>query len=85
MKYLALLLSNFKRHRLRTALTILSIVAAFILFGYLAAIRKAFEMGASVAGADRLVTRHKISIIQSLPIAYKAKIEEIPGVAAVTH
>lgn len=85
MKFAGLVLSNFRRHKLRTALTILSIIAAFILFGYLAAIRKAFEMGASVAGADRLVTRHKVSIIQSLPISYKQQIEQVPGVAAATH
>ncbi|HEV8658890.1 MAG TPA: ABC transporter permease [Thermoanaerobaculia bacterium] len=85
MKFLGLLLANFKRHRLRTTLTILSIIVAFILFGYLAAIRRAFQMGASVAGADRLVTRHKISIIQLLPISYKEQMEQIPGVAAVTH
>ena len=85
MKYAGLLLANFKRHKLRTALTILSIIAAFILFGYLAAIRKAFEMGVSVAGADRLVTRHKISIIQPLPLSYKAQIEQMPGISAATH
>ena len=85
MKFAGLVLSNFKRHKLRTTLTILSIIAAFILFGYLAAIRKAFQMGVSVAGADRLVTRHKVSIIQMLPISYKAQIEHIPGVAAVAH
>jgi putative ABC transport system permease protein len=85
VKFLGLLLANFKRHRLRTTLTILSIIVAFILFGYLAAIRRAFQMGASVAGADRLVTRHKISIIQLLPISYKEQMEQIPGVAAVTH
>jgi putative ABC transport system permease protein len=85
MKFAGLLLANFRRHKLRTTLTILSIVAAFVLFGYLAAIRKAFEMGASVAGADRLVTRHKISLIQPLPISYDAQIQQIPGVAAATH
>ena len=85
MKFLGLLLSNFRRHKLRTALTILSIAVAFILFSYLAAIRKAFEMGVSVAGADRLVVRHKVSIIQPLPISYEAQIEQIPGVADAAH
>ena len=85
MKFLGLLLSNFRRHKLRTALTILSIAVAFILFSYLAAIRKAFEMGVSVAGADRLVVRHKVSIIQMLPVSYEADIERIPGVADATH
>ena len=85
MSWTRLVLSNFKRHKLRTALTILSIAVAFILFSYLAAIRKAFEMGVSVAGADRLVVRHKVSIIQLLPISYKAQIEQVPGVAQAVH
>lgn len=85
MRFAVLVLSNFKRHRTRTILTVLSIAVAFVLFGYLAAIRKAFEMGVSVAGADRLVVRHKVSIIQMLPESYEADIERIPGVAQATH
>lgn len=85
MKFLPLLLANFKRHKLRTALTILSILVAFVLFSYLSAIRKAFQMGVSVAGADRLVTRHKVSIIQLLPASYETDIERIPGVVDATY
>ena len=81
MKFALLVLSNLRRHKLRTLLTILSIVVAFVLFSYLAAIRKAFEMGVSVAGADRLVVRHKVSIIQPLPMSYQARIEQVDGVA----
>ncbi len=85
MKYAALILSNFKRHKLRTLLTVLSIVVAFILFAYLAAIRKAFDMGVSVAGANRLIVRHKISLIQPLPQSYEAQIEAIDGVVEATQ
>ncbi len=85
MKLAGLVLSNFKRHRLRTTLTVLSILVAFVLFGYLAAIRKAFEMGVDVAGKDRLVVRHKVSIIQMLPQSYEADIERIEGVKDATH
>jgi putative ABC transport system permease protein len=85
VKFLALLFANFKRHKLRTLLTVLSIVVAFILFAYLAAIRKAFEMGVSVAGQDRLVVRHKVSLIQLLPASYEADIEKIDGVEDATH
>ena len=85
MKFLPLLFSNFKRHKLRTSLTVLSIIVAFILFGYLAAIRKAFDMGVSVAGQDRLVVRHKVSLIQLLPASYEAEMEKIEGVADATH
>lgn len=84
MKFLALLLANFRRHKLRTLLTVLSITVAFILFSYLAAIAKAFEMGVEVAGADRLVVRHRVSIIQTLPESYEAQIEQIDGVEDAT-
>ncbi len=84
MKYALLVLSNFKRHRTRTILTVLSIMVAFILFSYLATIRKAFEMGVEVAGADRLITRHRVSLIQLLPASYEERIERVEGVAAAT-
>jgi putative ABC transport system permease protein len=81
MKFIGLVFANFRRHKLRTLLTMLSIVVAFILFAYLSAIKKGFEMGVSVAGADRLVVRHKISLIQPLPQAYQARIDRMDGIA----
>jgi len=84
MKYLPLIWSNLKRKKVRTALTVLSILVAFLLFGYLAAIREAFSFGVSVAGADRLVVRHKVSIIQLLPASYETRIEQIDGVVDAT-
>ena len=81
MKYLYLIWSNLKRHKLRSVLTMLSILVAFLLFGYLSAIRQAFNAGVEVAGADRLIVRHKVSIIQSLPASYEPRIEQIEGVA----
>ena len=83
MKYLALILSNLKRHKLRTALTMLSILVAFLLFGYLAAIRTAFTAGIDVADLDRLIVRHKVSLVQMLPASYEARMEQIEGVDEV--
>lgn len=85
MKYLPLVWSNLKRKKLRSLLTLLSILVAFVLFGYLAAIRQALGQGVDVAGLDRLVVRHKVSIIQFLPEAYEARMEQIPGVAEAVH
>ncbi|MBW3563373.1 MAG: FtsX-like permease family protein [Acidobacteria bacterium] len=84
MKFLPVVLANFRRHRLRTILTILSVLVAFLLFGYLSAITKAFSMGIDIAGEDRLVVRHKVSIIQLLPESYEQDIESIDGVANAT-
>ena len=85
MKYLSLVWSNLKRKKTRTVLTFLSILIAFLLFGYLAAIRVGFSQGVDVAGLDRLVVRHKVSIIQFLPESYETKIQRIDGVADAVH
>ena len=85
MRFLPLILSNLGRKKLRTTLTIASIAVAFLLFGYLAAIRIAFGQGVDVAGADRLVVRHKVSIIQLLPESYRDRIERIEGVDLAVH
>ena len=83
MKFLALVFSNLKRKKLRTILTLLSIFVAFLLFGFLCAIKEAFLAGVNLAGADRLIVRHKVSFIQPLPKSYEARIESTPGVDAV--
>lgn len=85
MRFLPLIWGNLTRRKLRTLLTVLSIMVAFVLFGYLAAIRRALDQGVSVAGADRLLTRQKVSITQPLPESYKARIARLPGVWKVTH
>jgi putative ABC transport system permease protein len=80
VKYLYLVWSNLMRKKLRTLLTLMSILVAFLLFGYLGAIRQGFSQGIDVAGLDRLIVRHKVSIIQLLPEAYESRIEQIDGV-----
>ena len=85
MKFLSLIWSNLKRRKLRTALTLLSIFVAFLLFGFLCTIKEAFTGGIELAGADRLVVRHKVSLIMTLPVTYKARMERIPGVASAVH
>ena len=85
MKYLPLIWANLKRRKLRTALTMASIFVAFLLFGYLCAIEKALGAGVEVAGADRLIVRHSVSIIQLLPISYHERIRRIKGVKEAAH
>ncbi|HSU53681.1 MAG TPA: FtsX-like permease family protein [Candidatus Dormibacteraeota bacterium] len=85
MKFLYLIWSNLKRKKLRTGLTLLSILVAFFLFGILASIKQALSGGISLEGATRLVVRQKVSIINSLPESYKARMERIPGVELAVH
>jgi len=82
MRFVALIWSNLKRKKLRTLLTVLSIFIAFVLFGLLCTIKEAFTAGISMAGADRLVVRHKVSLIMTLPVTYGPRMERLPGVAS---
>jgi putative ABC transport system permease protein len=85
MKFFHLVWGNLKRRKLRTSLTLLSILVAFVLFGFLCAIKQALVGGVALAGADRLIVRHKVSIIQLLPESYQARMERLPGVATAAH
>src|SRR5580704_9574077 len=85
MKFLPLIWSNLMRRKLRTLLTVLSILVAFVLFGFLSAIKQALVGGVAMAGADRLVVRNKISLIISLPGSYQQTIDKMPGVAGSAH
>jgi putative ABC transport system permease protein len=85
MKFLSLVWSNLKRRKLRTWLTILSICVAFLLYGLLCTVKEAFTSGVQMAGADRLIVRHKVSLIMTLPVNYKQRMERIPGVTLAAH
>jgi len=86
MKYLHLVWASLFRRKTRTVLTLVSIIAAFLLFGLLDAVRTSFtQAGQSANGAARLQTGSKLSFIQTLPKSLLAQIERVDGVKAVTH
>lgn len=85
MKYFGLVWSNVWRKKIRTSLTILSVLVAFLLFSLLNAVGQAFNTGGAMTGAERLVVIDKITLINPLPISYKARIARIPGVELVTQ
>ena len=85
MKYLPLIWRNVWRRKFRTTFTLLSIFVAFLLFGILMTIKSAFSFGVDVAGLDRLILIHKVSLIMPLPISYKSQLEQVSGVEMVTH
>lgn len=85
MKFLPFIWKNLWRRKLRTTLTMLSIAVAFLLYGFLSAVRAGMDAGVTVANQDRLVVRHKVSIIQLLPVSYLDRIARIPGVKQVVH
>ena len=85
MYILKLLLRNAFRHKLRTALTILSITIAILAFGLLRTFVGSWYAGVKASSANRLVTRNAISLIFSLPLSYKDKIREVDGVKEISY
>lgn len=85
MKFLPLLWSSLWRKKVRTIFTLLSIFVAFLLFGLLMTIRGAFSFGVEIAGIDRLVLIHKVSLIMPLPVSYLARLNTTGGVTMATH
>ena len=85
MKFLPLLWKNLWRKKTRTIFTLLSVFIAFVLFGLLMTIRTAFTFGVDIAGLDRLVLIHKVSLIMPLPVSYQGRLQNTPGVQIATH
>ncbi|MCC7008136.1 MAG: FtsX-like permease family protein [Acidobacteria bacterium] len=85
MKYVPLVWKSLWRRKVRTVFTLACIFIAFLLFGLLMTIRAAFSLGIELAGLDRLVLIHKVSLILPLPVSYQARIAAVPGVVSVTH
>jgi putative ABC transport system permease protein len=84
MKYFPIVWRNLMRRKVRTIFTLLSIFVAFLLFGFLMAVRSAFNMGIDLAGADRMMVLNKISIIMPLPYSYGERLRTLEGVRQVT-
>lgn len=86
MKYLHLIWAALFRRKTRTVLTLVSILAAFLLFGMLDGVRTSFaNAGKSANGAKRLQTGSKLSFIETLPQSLQARIAQVPGVTDVAY
>lgn len=85
MKFLPFILRNLKRKKTRTILTVGSIAVALFLFGLLVTIETSLNAGVDVAGADRLVVRNRISLIQPLPLSYQQRLRQMDHVTEATH
>lgn len=75
-----LVIANLFHRKGRTWLTLLSVVAAFTLFGLLQAVIVVFSSGADFVGTTRLVTQSRVSFTNSLPMRMVPEIDAIPGV-----
>lgn len=80
-RHLSLVFRNSLRNRRRSLLTIVSIAASLCLLGLMIAIYRNFYFSeATPDQALRLVTRHRVSLANPLPLSYLQRIRQVPGV-----
>jgi putative ABC transport system permease protein len=85
MELIRLLFRNALRHKLRSALTVLGVGIAVMAFALLRTVVTAWHAGVDASAANRLITRHAVSFVFPLPLAYKDRIAQVPGVEKVTY
>ncbi len=72
------------RNKRRSLLTVLSITFSLLLLTLMMTIWHTFYIDKGDAeSAQRLITRHRVSLTESMPSFYRAKIRALPGVVAV--
>jgi putative ABC transport system permease protein len=84
--YLSFILRNALRSKRRTLLTIASIAVSLCLLAVLMALYRALFLAPDTTPSQalRLIVHHKVSLTQELPLSYEERIEQLPGVKAVT-
>lgn len=85
MEILKLIFRNTLRQRLRFSLTVFGMAVAILAFCLLRTVVEAWYAGVSAASPKRLVTRNAVSLIFPLPISYRQKILQVPGVTQVAY
>ena len=85
MKYLRLIVANLLRSKRRTFLTIFSIAVALFLFCTLRTVITSFEASLRASEATRLVVRHGASLVFPLPLSYRERLAQVPGVTGVSY
>jgi putative ABC transport system permease protein len=83
MKNLPLVIAALRRKPTRTALTMLGVVIAFLLFGLLQGVDSAFSVTLQRMQLDRIFVDSRFS--QPLPLSYRERLSRVAGIARMTE
>jgi putative ABC transport system permease protein len=83
VKYLPFILKHLRRNWVRTGSTVLAMAVCIFLFCTLRSVLAAVDGLLESTSASRLITRHAVSLVFDLPLAYGARIQAVPGVKRV--
>ena len=83
MSLLSLIFVNLGRNKIRTTLTLLSVMVALFLFCALRGVLDTLQESIKAGEQTRLVVRNAVSLVQPLPQSYKSRLQAVPGVERV--
>lgn len=83
MKYLPFILKHLRRNWIRTLSTVVAMAICIFLFCTLQSVLAAVNSLLDSSSANRLVTRHSVSLVFSLPLSYGSRIQSVEGVKRV--
>ena len=85
MKFLPFILKHLKRNWVRTMSTVVAMAICIFLFCTLQSVLAEVNNLLNSSSASRLVTRHAVSLVFNLPLAYGPRIQAVPGVKSVAN
>lgn len=85
MKFFGLVWAMLWRSRVRSILTLASLVTAFLLLGLIQSLNSLFAGDQINLSAPILITQARVSFTSPLPMRLIPQIEAVPGVASVSH
>jgi putative ABC transport system permease protein len=81
---LGLAARNLFRNKVRTSLTIAGVAVAILAFLLIQTAIAAWNIGVTTAAKDRLVSRHKVTFVLTLPKRYIEEVRQLKGVKDAT-
>jgi putative ABC transport system permease protein len=83
MKFFPFVLKHLRRNWIRTTSTVLAMSLCIFLFCTLQTVLHEINGLLEGTSANRLITRHGVSLVFNLPLSYAGRIESVPGVKGV--
>ncbi len=83
MKFLPFVVKHLRRNWVRTTSTVVAMAVCIFMFCTMRSVLAQIDSMIESGSASRLVTRHAVSLVFSLPLSYANRIQAVPGVKRV--
>jgi putative ABC transport system permease protein len=83
MREFTLVWRNALRQKLRSALLVITIAIAFLIFGVLAGFERILAPADDLSTSAELIVGNRVSLLNGMPSSYADRVAHVPGVAAM--